>query len=238
MSKMKYKRILLKLSGEVLGGSQGFGIMQDALDFYTNEVISVAEKGIQTGVVIGGGNIFRGAELIGEGFIDRAQGDYMGMLATVINGIALETSLKNKGYKTRLITAFKIEKVGEHYNQNCVTRYLDEGYILIFTGGTSNPYFTTDSAAALRGAEIGADAILKGTKVDGVYSDDPVKKPDAEFFRKISFEEVIRRELKVMDMTAFAVCKENKIPIHIFNSTVKGNLLKLIQGGDVGTLVS
>jgi uridylate kinase len=234
---MKYKRVLLKLSGEVLGGDQKFGISPDALAFYTQEIVSARNAGAQVAVVIGGGNIFRGAELVENGFTDPLKGDYMGMLATVINALALQTAFEKNDIKAKLITATHIDKVGELYHQDKVKAYMKEGYVLIFAGGTGNPLFTTDSAAAMRAIEIGADILLKATKVDGVYSADPMKDPSAERFEKITFDEVIAKQLKVMDLTAFALCSENKMPILVFDSSVKGNLLKSIETGSTGTLV-
>ncbi len=228
---------MLKLSGEVLGGSQGFGIENQSLEFYTSEIAEAYHLGVKIALVIGGGNIFRGSQLIEKGTVDRVSGDYMGMLATVINGIALLNSLENRGIPAKLITAFPVSKIGEAYHQQKVMKYLKEGNIVIFTGGTSNPYFTTDSAAALRGAEIKADIIIKGTKVDGIYSDDPLKNPEAEFYAEISFNEVLEKGLKVMDLTAFTLCKEAGIPIAIYNSTIPGNLKKLLTGENIGSII-
>jgi uridylate kinase len=234
---MKYNRVLLKLSGEVLAGNQKFGVENQAIEYFTDEIKNVVDQNVELGIVIGGGNIFRGAELIKEGFIDRIRGDYMGMLATVINGIALQGTLEKKGVKAKLITAFEVQKVGEPYNQEKVIQYLNEGFIVIFTGGTSNPLFTTDSGAALRAIEINADVLLKGTKVDGVYSDDPMKNPEAIRYDEVSFKEVLDKELKVMDLTAFALCKENDMPIMVFDVGKKGNLLKAVQNKNIGTIV-
>ncbi|MEA3495027.1 MAG: UMP kinase [Bacteroidota bacterium] len=234
---MKIKRVLLKLSGEVLGGNAGSGIENDELGFYSNEIKQAVKKGFEVAVVIGGGNIFRGGTLIKDGFLDRVNGDYMGMLATIINGIALKTTLNKIGIKAKLITSFEIDKIGELYNHDKVLKYLDDGYTLIFSGGTSNPYFTTDSAAAMRAIEIEADAIMKGTKVDGVYSADPMKDKNAKKYDKIKFAEAIQKELKVMDLTAFALCKENNKPIYVFKSNVKGNLVRALEKADIGTLV-
>lgn len=234
---MKYKRALLKLSGEVLGGTKGFGISPEALLFYTNEIKTAIDAGAEISVVIGGGNIFRGADLVENGFSDPIRGDYMGMLATVINGLALQTAFEKAGIKVKLITATHVDKVGEQFHQDRVEAYLREGNVLVFAGGTGNPLFTTDSAAAMRAIEIGADVVLKATKVDGVYSSDPLKNPRAKRFDTITFDEVLARQLKVMDMTAFALCSENKMPILVYNSSVKGNLLRSIQKGDVGTII-
>lgn len=234
---MKYKRVLLKLSGEILEGKQTFGIEKNSLNFLSNEIKKVVDKNVEIGVVIGGGNIFRGAKLVDKGFIDRINGDYMGMLATVINGLALTTSLKNLGIKSKLITSIKIDKIGELYNQDSVLNYLEDGYVLIFSGGTSNPFFTTDSAAALRAIEINADIILKGTKVDGVFTSDPAIDKLAIKYNKISFDEVYENKLRVMDLTAFTLCKENKMPIRVFDINQNGALFRAIEKGDIGTLI-
>lgn len=234
---MKYKRVLLKLSGEILEGKQTFGIEKNSLNFLSNEIKKVVDKNVEIGVVIGGGNIFRGAKLVDKGFIDRINGDYMGMLATVINGLALTTSLKNLGIKSKLITSIKIDKIGELYNQDSVLNYLEDGYVLIFSGGTSNPFFTTDSAAALRAIEINADIILKGTKVDGVFTSDPAIDKSAIKYNKISFDEVYENKLRVMDLTAFTLCKENKMPIRVFDINQNGALFRAIEKGDIGTLI-
>lgn len=235
---MKYKRALLKLSGEVLGGTKGIGISPEAVSFYTNEIKIAVDAGAEISVVIGGGNIIRGAELVENGFADPMRADYMGMLATVINGLALQTAFEKSGLKVKLITATKIDKVGEQFHQDRVHAYLEDGNTLIFAGGTGNPLFTTDSAAAMRAVEIEADVLLKATKVDGVYSSDPIKDPDAERFDSISFTEVLNRQLKVMDLTAFALCSKNNMPILVYNSSLKGNLLRSIEQGDVGTIIS
>ncbi|MBT3933499.1 MAG: UMP kinase [Bacteroidetes bacterium] len=235
---MKYKRVLLKLSGEVLGGSKGFGISAEALAFYSSEIKKAVDAGTEISLVIGGGNIFRGADLVDNGFSDPIKGDYMGMLATVINGIALQTAFEKAGIKTKLITASHIDKVGEMYHQDKVNSYLKEGFTLIFTGGTGNPLFTTDSAAAMRAIEIGADVLMKATKVDGVYDADPIHNKNAKRFETIGFDEVLKRQLKVMDLTAFALCSENKMPILVYNSAVEGNLLRSIEKGDIGTIIS
>ena len=234
---MKYKRILIKLSGEVLGGKQGFGLDQEALMFMISEIKKVIEHGAEVGIVIGGGNIFRGSELNSKGFSNKIKGDYMGMLATIINGIALQTAFSDTGIKSKLITAFHVDKVGEIFNQDKVLQYLKEGNITIFTGGTSNPLFTTDSAAALRAVEIKADALLKATKVDGIYSSDPFKYSDAIKYNTLTFNEAIDKQLKVMDLTAFTICRENKMPIIVFDSSIKDNLLNLVIQGNIGTLV-
>jgi len=234
---MKIRRILLKLSGEVLSGQNGFGIENDSLKYFSGQIKEVVDKGLQLGIVIGGGNIFRGAELIENGFLDQVQGDYMGMLATVINGLALQTSLEHSGLKCKLITSFEIGKIGEPYNQHKVLNYFEQNYVVIFSGGTGNPLFTTDSAAALRAIEIHADVLLKGTKVDGVYSSDPVKNPKANRFTSVSFDEVIEKQLKVMDLTAFTLCREHQMPIIVFDINKTGNLSKVIEDHSIGTII-
>jgi uridylate kinase len=234
---MKYKRILLKLSGEMLSGNSPFGIEPEALNYFTSEIKDLTNQNIQVGVVIGGGNIFRGAELEKEKMTDKLKGDYMGMLATVINGIALQSAFEKLGVHTKLITSFRVDKIGEIYNQDKVLKYLEEGYLIIFSGGTGNPYFTTDTAAALRAVEMKADLLIKGTKVDGVFSADPVKDPSAIKFDKVSFNEVFEKQLGVMDMTAITLCRENKMSIVVFDIHKKGNLLKIIKGEKIGTLV-
>jgi len=234
---MKYKRILLKISGEALMGSKQYGIDQERLLQYSHEIKAVSEKGVQVAIVIGGGNIYRGIQAAATG-IDRVQGDYMGMLATVINGMALQSSLESIGLYTRLMSGIKIEQVCEPFIRRRAVRHLEKGRIVIFGAGTGNPYFTTDSAASLRAIEIEADAVLKGTRVDGIYSSDPEKNPDATRFSTISFKEVYQRGLQVMDMTAFTLCKENGLPIIVFDVNTSGNLLKIMEGQDIGTLVS
>lgn len=234
---MKYKRILLKLSGEALMGNKNYGIDQDRLAQYSKEIKAVADKGVQIGVVIGGGNIFRGMQAAATG-VDRVQGDYMGMLATVINGMALQSSLESLGLYTRLLSGIKIEQVCEPFIRRRAIRHLEKGRIVIFGAGTGNPYFTTDSAASLRAIEIEADAVLKGTRVDGIYTSDPEKDPTAKRFSNISFKEVYAKGLEIMDMTAFTLCKENDLPIVVFDMNKPGNLLKIMEGEDVGTLVT
>lgn len=233
---MKYKRILLKLSGEALMGEQHYGIDPIRVKQYAQEIKIVAETGVELAIVIGGGNIYRGsyAEKIG---IDRVQGDYMGMLATVINGMAIQGALESLGLQTRLQSAIELNQVCEPFIRRRAVRHLEKGRIVIFGAGTGNPYFTTDSAASLRAIEIEADAVLKGTRVDGIYSADPEKDPNAVKYDKISFDEVYEKGLNVMDMTAFTLCKENGLPIIVFDMNKPGNLLKLVQGEDVGTLV-
>lgn len=235
---MIFRRIILKLSGELLAGNDEFGVEGNSLSFYAKEIRSARDKGIQLGIVIGGGNIFRGGKLVEKKVIDQVHGDYMGMLATVINGIALQTTLESLGMKTKLITAFEVGKTGELYHQEKVISYFEDDYTLIFTGGTGNPLFTTDSAAALRAVEIKADVILKGTKVDGVYSADPKKDLTASRFSSISFRDVYEKKLKVMDLTAFTICEEHKMPIIVFDITKAGNLAKVMDDQTIGTLIS
>ena len=234
---MKYKRVLVKLSGESLMGEKQFGIDPDALSHYAREIKKVVEMGVEVGIVIGGGNIFRGLSGIENGMADRAQADYMGMLATVINGMALQSSLETHGLKTRLQSAIKMEQVSEPFIRRRAIRHLEKGRIVIFAAGTGNPYFTTDTAAVLRAIEIGAEVILKGTRVDGIYTADPFKDPTATKFTNISFDEVYKQNLNVMDMTAFTLCMENKMPIIVFDMNQPGNLLRVIEGMNVGTLV-
>lgn len=231
------KRILLKLSGESLMGDQQYGISPDAAKLYAKEVKSIIDIGIEVAIVIGGGNIFRGLNAEKSG-IDRVQGDYMGMLATIINGMALQNALEQLNIYTRLISAIEMDKVCEPYIRRRAMRHLEKGRVLIFGAGTGNPYFTTDTAAALRATEIGADCVLKGTRVDGIYSADPEKDPTAVKYDKVSFQTVIDKELKVMDLTAFTMCKENKMPIVVFDITQTGNLKKLFEGEKIGTLVN
>ena len=233
---MKYKRILLKLSGEALMGNKQFGIDHDLLNQYAEEVKEVAAGGIQIAVVIGGGNIFRGIQA-SEGGMDRVQGDYMGMLATVINSMALQSTLEKIGVATRLLSAIKMEQICEPFIRRKAVRHLEKGRVVIFGAGTGNPYFTTDTAAALRAIEIEADVILKGTRVDGIYTADPEKDKSAKKYDTISFTEVFSKGLQVMDMTAFTLCNENKLPIIVFDMNKPGNLKKVILGERVGTLV-
>lgn len=234
---MPYKRILLKLSGEALMGDQQYGIDPARLSEYADEIKIVVEKGVEVAIVIGGGNIFRG--LAGESNgIDRVQGDHMGMLATVINGLALQSALEDKGVQTRLQSAIKINEVAEPFIRRRAMRHLEKGRVVIFGGGTGNPYFTTDSAAVLRAIEIEADVILKGTRVDGIYTSDPEIDKDATKFDTISFNDVLRKGLKVMDTTAFTLSQENKLPIVVFDMNKKGNLLKIVSGQNIGTVVN
>ncbi len=234
---MKYKRILLKLSGEALMGDQSFGISPERLDQYANEIMAVHEKGVEITIVIGGGNIFRGIQAAAKG-VDRVQGDYMGMLATVINGMALQSALEGKGLYTRLMSAINMEQVCEPFIRRRAVRHLEKGRIVIFGSGTGNPYFTTDSAASLRAIEIEADVVLKGTRVDGIYTADPEKDPSAQKLNNVSFKDVIAQGLNVMDMTAFTLCQENSLPIIVFDMNKPGNLQKIIEGEEVGTLVT
>jgi uridylate kinase len=231
-----YKRILLKLSGESLMGSQDYGIDSVRVNQYADEIIAVAKSGIQVAVVIGGGNIYRGMQAAGNG-IDRVQGDHMGMLATMINSLALQSAMEAKGYKTRLMSAIKMEQVAEPFIRRRAVRHLEKGRIVIFGAGTGNPYFTTDTAASLRAIEIEADVILKGTRVDGIYTADPEKDKTATKYDRISFTEVYEKGLNVMDLTAFTLCNENKLPIIIFDMNKPGNLGRLMEGEQVGTLV-
>ncbi len=233
---MKYKRILLKLSGEALMGNQKFGIDPRRLEQYTSEIKKVKKSGVELAIVIGGGNIFRGIQAEQSG-MDRVQGDYMGMLATVINAMALQSALEGAGVYTRLMSGIKIDQVCEQFIRRRAIRHLEKGRIVIFGAGTGNPYFTTDSAASLRAVEIEADVVLKGTRVDGIYSEDPEKNPNADRFSDITYNDVIQKGLNVMDMTAFTLCRENDLPIIVFDMNKPGNLLKIIEGEDIGTLV-
>jgi uridylate kinase len=233
---MNYKRVLLKLSGEALMGNKQFGIDNERLEQYAREIKQVVDKGLQVAIVIGGGNIFRGIQAE-EGGMDRVQGDYMGMLATVINSMALQSALEQLGVQTRLQRAIKMEAICEAFIRRRAVRHLEKGRVVIFGAGTGNPYFTTDSAASLRAIEIEADVILKGTRVDGIYTADPEKDSTAVKYDTISFEEVYAKGLNVMDMTAFTLCKENKLPIIVFDMNEKGNLSKLVAGEKLGTLV-
>ena len=233
---MKYKRILLKLSGEALMGDKQFGIDNDRLAQYAKEIKTIVDKGVECAIVIGGGNIFRGVQAE-EGGMERTQGDYMGMLATVINAMALQSSLESIGIDTRLQSAIELKQIAESFIRRRAMRHLEKGRVVIFGGGTGSPFFTTDSAAALRAVEIEADVILKGTRVDGIYSSDPEKDPTATRYDDISFNEVYEKGLKVMDMTAFTLCNENDLPIVVFDMNKGGNLQKIIDGKKVGTTV-
>jgi uridylate kinase len=233
----KYKRILLKLSGESLMGNRNFGLDAQMLEQYATEIKSITDLGVQVAIVIGGGNIYRGMNEAETG-IERAQGDYMGMLATVINGMALQAALEKAGINTRLQSAIKMEQIAEPYIRRKAIRHLEKGRVVIFGAGTGNPYFTTDTAGSLRAVEIDADVILKGTRVDGIYTADPEKDPTATRFDTLSFTQVISQNLKVMDMTAFTLCQENNLPIIVFDMNTTGNLLNVVSGKKVGTLVS
>jgi uridylate kinase len=234
---VKYKRILLKLSGEALMGEQQYGIDNKRLLQYADDIKGIAELGVQVAVVIGGGNIFRGvqAETVG---LDRVQGDYMGMLATVINSMALQSALEKAGIMTRLLSGINIQQVCEPYIRRRAMRHLEKGRVVIFGAGIGSPYFTTDSAASLRAIEIEADVVLKGTRVDGIYSADPEKDPTAVRYTNLTFQDVFEKNLNVMDMTAFTLCKENDLPIIVFDMNKRGNLRKVVDGDSVGTLVS
>lgn len=234
---MKYQRILLKLSGEALMGQKQYGIDADRLQQYAQEIKRVKELGVEIAIVIGGGNIFRGVQAENSG-MDRVQGDYMGMLATVINGMALQSALEQTGLYTRLMSGIKMEQVCEPFIRRRALRHLEKGRIVIFGAGIGNPYFTTDSTASLRAIEVEADVVLKGTRVDGVYTADPEKFPDATRFSTITFSEVYQKGLNVMDMTAFTLCQENNLPIIVFDMNKPGNLHDLISGIEVGTLIN
>ena len=233
---MKYNRILLKLSGESLQGGQKYGLDPAVLQSYAEQIKAVAAAGVQIGIVIGGGNIFRGMTGVKRGF-DRVKGDQMGMLATIINSLALQSALEDNDVKAKVLTSIRMEPVGEYFSKARAIEYLEAGYVVIIGGGTSNPYFTTDSASALRALEIEAQVLLKGTRVDGVYTADPEKDPAAVKFDEITFDEVISRRLKVMDQTAFMLCRENGLQIVVFDMDTPGNLGKLLAGDAIGTLV-
>jgi len=234
---MKYKRILLKLSGEALMGEKSYGIDPNRLQQYAQEIKKVKEMGVEIAIVIGGGNIFRGVQAEKSG-IDRVQGDYMGMLATLINAMALQSALESSGMFTRLMSGIKIESVCEPFIRRRAIRHLEKGRIVIFGAGIGNPYFTTDSTASLRAIEVEADVVLKGTRVDGVYTADPEKDKTATKYQTISFSEVYEKNLNVMDMTAFTLCQENNLPIIVFDMNKAGNLSNLVQGEEVGTLIT
>jgi uridylate kinase len=234
--KLKYKRLLLKLSGESLMGDKGFGIDHKVLEFFADEVKSIHEYGVEVGIVIGGGNIYRGLSAGDQG-IDRVTGDQMGMLATLINSLALQNAVEKKGIFTRLMSSIKMEEIAEPYIRRRALRHLEKGRVVIFGGGTGHPYFSTDTAASLRAIEIQADVIIKGTRVDGVYDSDPEKNLSALKFNRISYLDVLKKNLKVMDLTAVSLCQENKLPIVVFNMDIPGNLLKLVNGETVGTVI-
>lgn len=233
----KYNRILLKLSGESLMGGQQYGLSTDVLGSYARQIKSAVESGVQIGIVIGGGNIFRGLSGVNKGF-DRVKGDQMGMLATIINSLALHSALESEGVRARVLTSIRMEPIGEYYSKAKAMELMEQGYVVIIGGGTSNPFFSTDTASALRGVEIEADIMLKGTRVDGVYTADPEKDPSATKFDTITFDQVYSRSLKVMDLTAFTLCKENNLPILVFDMDTEGNLSKVLAGEKIGTIVS
>lgn len=236
MSQPVYKRILLKLSGEALMGNRSYGIDPVVLNRFADEIKEVHDLGVQIGIVIGGGNIYRGVDAVAEG-IDKVVGDQMGMLATVINALALQSVLEKKGVMTRLQTAIVMEQIAEPFIRRRAIRHLEKGRVVIFAAGTGNPYFTTDTAAALRAIEIGADIILKGTRVDGIYDSDPEKNPDAVKFTQISYRDVLKLDLKIMDLTAITLCRENNIPIIVFNMNIPGNLKRIVLGENIGSKV-
>ena len=233
---MGYNRILLKLSGESLQGEQKYGLSTAVLQSYAEQIKAAVATGVQIGIVIGGGNIFRGLQGAKKGF-DRVKGDQMGMLATIINSLALQSALEDNGVKAKVLTSIRMEPIGEYYSKAKAIEYLEAGYVVIIGGGTSNPYFSTDTASALRGIEIEAEVMFKGTRVDGVYTADPEKDPTATKFDRITFDEVYNRDLKVMDMTAFTLCKQNGLDIIVFDMDTEGNLAKVLNGESIGTLV-
>ena len=233
---LRYNRVLLKISGEGLQGDGNYGIGSGRIAQIADEIVLAKEAGVEIGLVIGGGNIFRGLSGTQIGF-DRASGDYMGMLATVINSLALQVVLEKKGLHTRVLTAIEMNQLAETYIRRRAIRHLEKGRIIILAAGTGNPYFTTDTAAALRAIEIGADVVLKGTKVDGIYSSDPITDPDAGFFEELTYSDVLEKNLRVMDMTAVTLCAENDIPIHIFNLLKKGNLSRVLAGEKIGSII-
>ncbi|MDY6010225.1 MAG: UMP kinase [Duodenibacillus sp.] len=232
----KYKRVLLKLSGEALMGPDHFGINRQTLADIVTDIKEVLALGVQLGIVVGGGNIFRGVALGATG-MDRATGDYMGMLATVMNGMALQDALRNAGVEARVQSALQLAQVAEPYIRGRALKYLEKGRVVIFAAGTGNPFFTTDTTAALRGAEIGAEVVLKATKVDGIYSEDPKKNPNATLYKSITFDEAMKRDLKVLDATAFALCRDQKLPIKVFSIIKRGAMKRVVMGEDEGTLV-
>jgi uridylate kinase len=237
MSSIKFKRVLLKLSGESLEGEQGFGISSEVLDFFAEEVKKVHDVGVELGIVIGGGNIYRGLSAAKQG-IDRATGDQMGMLATMINSLALQNAIEKIGVHTRLMSAIKMEEIAEPYIRRRAIRHLEKGRVVILGAGTGHPYFSTDTAASLRAVEIGADVIVKGTRVDGVFDSDPEKNPNALKFEQISYLDILKKNLRIMDLTAVSLCQENNLPMMVFNMDVPGNLLKLVLGEPIGTFIS
>ena len=231
-----YKKILLKLSGEALMGEQEFGISSDVITSYAKQIKEIVDLGVEVSIVIGGGNIFRGISGAAQG-VDRVTGDHMGMLATVINSLALQNSIEKLGVPTRVQTAIEMPKIAEPFIKRRAQRHLEKGRVVIFGAGTGNPYFTTDTAAALRAIEMGTDVVIKATKVDGIYDKDPVKFADAKKYEKVTYNEVLAKDLKVMDATAISLCRENKLPIIVFNSLVEGNLKRVIMGENIGTTV-
>ena len=237
MAKPLYSRILLKLSGEILAGDKGFGIDPEKASYLANEVKSIYDIGTSIGLIIGAGNIFRGMDASSRG-MDRVTGDYLGMLATIMNAISVQDALENINCETRTLSAINVSQIAEPYIRRRAIRHLDKGRIVIISGGTGNPFFTTDSAAALRAKELGADIVLKGTKVDGVYDKDPMKFKDAEKLNNVTYSEVLNKNLRVMDLTAITLCKENNLPIQVFNINNSGDLKELVCGGKLGTLVS
>ena len=231
-----YKRILLKLSGESLMGAKGYGIDEQRLAAYARQIKEIADLGVQIGIVIGGGNVFRGLSGSQKGF-DRVKGDQMGMLATVINSLALQSALEAIGQKVRVLTSVRMEPIGDYYNKAKALRLFEKGNVVIVAGGTSNPYFTTDTASALRAIELEADIMFKGTRVDGIYTADPEKDPNAQKFSEITYQEILAKGLRIMDLTAITMCMENQMPIYVFDMDTEGNLLKVVQGDPIGTLV-
>lgn len=231
-----YKRILLKLSGESLMGAKGYGIDEQRLAAYARQIKEIADLGVQIGIVIGGGNIFRGLSGSQKGF-DRVKGDQMGMLATVINSLALQSALEAIGQKVRVLTSVRMEPIGDYYNKAKALRLFEKGNVVIVAGGTSNPYFTTDTASALRAIELEADIMFKGTRVDGIYTADPEKDPNAQKFSEITYQDILAKGLRIMDLTAITMCMENQMPIYVFDMDTEGNLLKVVQGDPIGTLV-
>jgi len=237
MTQLKYKRVLLKLSGESLMGSKGFGIDNKVIEFFAHELKKIHDAGVELGLVIGGGNIYRGLSAGSQG-IDRATGDYMGMLATMINSLALQNEIEKNGIPSRLMSAIKMESIAEPYIRRRAIRHLEKGRIVILGAGTGHPYFSTDTAASLRAVEIGADVIIKGTRVDGVFDSDPEKNPDAIKYDSITYLDILKKNLKIMDLTAVSLCQENDLPMIVFNMDVPDNLLKLVKGENVGTIVN
>ncbi len=234
---MKYKRILLKLSGESLMGSKNYGLDDERLKVYAQQIKEAQAMGVEIAVVIGGGNIFRGLAGSTAGF-DRVKGDSMGMLATVINGLALSSALEQEGCKNKVLTAIRMEPIGQFYSKATAVEYLEQGYVTILTAGTGNPYFTTDTGSSLRGIEVEADVMLKGTRVDGIYTADPEKDPNAQKYNHITYDEIYNKNLRVMDLTATTMCKENNLPIIVFDMDTEGNLKKVLNGEEIGTLVT